>query len=293
MILIFLALLFILKFNSPAVFLDYLIGLVLVLCAASVLYTLWVARSLHVQVDTGPDSVHEGEDISVTVRVSSPEFFGKLRACFSLHNLQRSKSSSEKRIITEHRTEFRFSGSETGTIELSVPYVEIYGVFGVFRIRRRDLFAARVNVYPNPGPSPDRHVRMVYIPGDGETHNAKGDDYTEIFELRPLQEGDSLRHVHRQLSAKYDEYIIKVGSDSRRKVYNYYIENGLDFPEISDRIAEMFTLLRSLDMEDGSLMAASYKGRFYAMVNMTQLYGLTDRIYADYLPEGEKTGRSA
>ena len=47
MILVFLALLLILKFNSPAVYTDYLIGLLLVLCAASAAFTVWVKSELH------------------------------------------------------------------------------------------------------------------------------------------------------------------------------------------------------------------------------------------------------
>ncbi|MBR0130771.1 MAG: DUF58 domain-containing protein [Firmicutes bacterium] len=290
MILVFLILLFILKFNSPAAYIDYLIGLLLMLCFASAVFTLWVRINLHVQADSQVKYIHEGDDINITVRILAPDFFSKMRAVVELSNLQRGEHQTEKRIITEPRTELHFSGMHTGTIELRVKYVEVFGAFGVLRLWRRNVFETRINVYPNAGPAPDRFVRMSYAQGSGETQNAKGDDYTEIFELRPFREGDQLRHIHRQLSAKYDEYIVKVGSDSRRKIYNYYIENGLDFPEMSARIAQMFTLLSTLEKEDGSLMAAAYRSRFYAIVSMSQLYGLADRIYEDYLPADKTAG---
>lgn len=285
MILVFLALLIILKFNSPAVYLDYLIGLVLLLLVASAAFALWVFFSLHLEVDTQAAYVHVGDDIHLTVRVISPELCGKLRAAVKLSNLQRGESSTEKRLLSRHRSELSFKAEETGTIELSIPYVEVFGMFGVLRLKRRRAFSTRINVYPNAGPSPDRYVRLSHVPGGGETQNNKGDDYSDIYDVRPLQEGDDLRYVHRQLSAKYDEYIIKVGSDSRRHVYNYYVENGLDFPEMSVRVAQMITLRRTLDREEGAMMAATYRNRTFVIGTDSQLYELADRIYEDYLPE--------
>ena len=289
MILVILAILFILKFDSPSVYMDYLIGLVLVLCLASAAFTVWVRNEIHIEVDTQTRRIHEGDDLDMTVRVVSPEFYGKIRAAVELTNLQRGAQVTEKRWLKDHRCELVFSGLETGTIEISVPYVEVFGLFGILRLKKRNAFTTRLNVYPNPGPSPDRHVRVSYIPGDGEMLNAKGDDYSEIYDVRPLQEGDDLRHIHRQLSARHDEYIVKVGSDSRRPVYNYYVNDGLDFAEMTERIAQMFTLRQTLDSEEGALMSAIYRGRFFEMTFDSQLYGLADLIYRDCLPEEKKS----
>ena len=290
MILVFLALLFIMKFNSPAVFIDYLIGFVLLLCIASAAFTVWMFLNLHLEVDAPSRNIHEGEDIDVTVRIITPEIFAKLKAGVSLRNLQRGVTVTEKRILADHRSELHFSGMQTGTIELSVPYVEVIGPFGLLRLRKRDLYNVRVNVYPNPGPSPDRYVRLSHVPGGGEIQNKKGEDYSDVYEVRPMQQGDDLRYVHRQLSAKFDEYIIKVGSDSRRHVYNYYVENGLDFPEMSVRVAQMFTLRKTLELEEGAMMTAAYRGRIFPIAVDQQLYELADRIYEDFIPEKDKTG---
>ena len=105
-----------------------------------------------------------------------------------------------------------------------------------------------------------------------------------------MQQGDDMRYVHRQLSAKFDEYIIKVGSDSRRHVYNYYVENGLDFPEMSVRVAQMFTLRKTLELEEGAMMTAAYRGRIVPIAIDQQLYELADRIYEDYIPEKDRAG---
>lgn len=292
MILVFLILLFILKFNSSSVYLDYLTGLLLLLCAVSAVFTLWVRRSLHLEVDLHSDYAYEGEPIGLTLRVIAPELCGKLRAAVTLRNLHRGSVAAEKHILSGRRCELSLSGQESGTIELTVPYVEVFGAFGLLRVKRRDIYSARINVYPCAGLSPDRHLRLNYVRGAGELQNAKGDDYSEIYELRPIQEGDDLRHVHRQLSAKYDEYIIKVGSDSRRPVYTYYIEDGLDFQELSERVAEMETLRESLDKEEGALMAAVYGGRLYELNVSGQLHGLADRIYEDSLPENPRGGKA-
>ena len=40
----------------------------------------------------------------------------------------------------------------------------------------------------------------------------KGDDYSEIFEIRTYREGDELKHIHWNMSSKFQEFFVKVGS---------------------------------------------------------------------------------
>ncbi len=292
MILIFLLLLFILKFNGPAVYLDYLTGLLILLLLASAVFTAWVRKSMQIGVEMPAARVHEGDELRVTVKVLSPPLHGKLTANVEIRDLQCGKRIKEKHLLSDVRSELIFRDLAPGTAELSIPYVSVSGIFGILHLRQHDVFSVKFNVYPCAGPEPDRYVRVSYLPGGGETRNAKGDDYSEIYEVRPLQEGDDLRHVHRQLSARFDEYIVKVGSDSKRPVYTYYAEDGLSFPEMTVRIAQMFTLKESIVREEGSFMAVSYKGRLFEIVTDSQLYDLTDFIYANYLPDGAGAGRT-
>lgn len=40
----------------------------------------------------------------------------------------------------------------------------------------------------------------------------KGDDHTEVFEIRPYQDGDALKHIHWKASMKENELFVKEGS---------------------------------------------------------------------------------
>ena len=78
--------------------------------------------------------------------------------------------------------------------------------------------------------------------------------------------------------------------DLAAKDFPRFIEDGLDFPDMSVRIAQMLTLWGSLGIEEDAFMAVTYRGRVFPVVVDKQLYDLADRIYEDYLPAEEKVG---
>lgn len=45
----------------------------------------------------------------------------------------------------------------------------------------------------------------------------KGDDYSEIFEIRKYREGDDLRHIHWNMASKFQELFVKDGSQPVEK----------------------------------------------------------------------------
>ena len=285
---ILLILLFALKFNYQTVYLDYLIAFVLLISLVSLGICLVVKKLLILDIDADDRWFKEGDSIKLKMMIDSPSFHTDIIPIVELKCLQTSETQTQILPCEDSGTVFEFRDLKPGTMVLSVEKVRVSGFFGLVKLYKKLGFEKQFNVYPKKAPVNYRYVRKTFIPGEGEILNAKGDDYTEIFEVRPIQEGDDLKHAHRALSAKYDEYIIKVGSDSRKALYTYYLGDGEEFSVMLDLLGQVAELREKMIKDEGAYITAIYKGVQKELVFDSQLYELIDEVYRDYIPQEEK-----
>ncbi len=285
---ILLILLFALKFNYQTVYLDYLIAFVLLISLVSLGICLVVKKLLILDIDADDRWFKEGDSIKLKMMIDSPSFHTDIIPIVELKCLQTSETQTQILPCEDSGTVFEFRDLKPGTMVLSVEKVRVSGFFGLVKLYKKLGFEKQFNVYPKKAPVNYRYVRKTFIPGEGEILNAKGDDYTEIFEVRPIQEGDDLKHAHRALSAKYDEYIIKVGSDSRKSLYTYYLGDGEEFSVMLDLLGQVAELREKMIKDEGAYITAIYKGVQKELVFDSQLYELIDEVYRDYIPQEEK-----
>ena len=287
-VVILLILLFALKFNYQTVYLDYLIAFVLLISLVSLGICLVVKKLLILDIDADDRWFKEGDSIKLKMMIDSPSFHTDIIPIVELKCLQTSETQTQILPCEDSGTVFEFRDLKPGTMVLSVEKVRVSGFFGLVKLYKKLGFEKQFNVYPKKAPVNYRYVRKTFIPGEGEILNAKGDDYTEIFEVRPIQEGDDLKHAHRALSAKYDEYIIKVGSDSRKALYTYYLGDCEEFSVMLDLLGQVVELREKMIKDEGAYITAIYKGVQKELVFDSQLYELIDEVYRDYIPQEEK-----
>ena len=286
MTLIFLLiLLFALKFNYQVTYLDYLIGFVLLISLVSLGLCIYIKKALVLEIEADDRWYKEGESIKLKMMIDAPSFHTEIAPVVELKNLQTGEVLKEGSPCEDSGSNYEFKDLKPGTQRLSVEKVVISGLFGLLKLSKKVGYEKVFNVYPKKEPVNYRYVRKSFIPGEGETLNAKGDDYTEIFEVRPLQEGDDLKHVHRALSAKYDEYIVKVGSDSRKSYYTFYLNEGENFEVMVNFLGQLEELREKTVKDEGAFISAVYKGTERELVFDSQVYALIDDVYKDYIPD--------
>ena len=104
----------------------------------------------------------------------------------------------------------------------------------------------------------DIHKTIIVLPIDNQTSKTlptgklvndtkiiqytKGDDTSEIFELRNYREGDLLKHIHWKASMKQQEMLVKVGSEALGDAILIMYEV---YPEASDN-DEMLDILHTV-----------------------------------------------
>ena len=286
MTLIFLLiLLFALKFNYQVTYLDYLIGFVLLISLVSLGLCIYIKKALVLEIEADDRWYKEGENIKLKMMIDAPSFHTEIVPVVELKNLQTGEVLKEGSPCEDSGSNYEFKDLKPGTQRLSVEKVVISGLFGLLKLSKKVGYEKVFNVYPKKEPVNYRYVRKSFIPGEGEVLNAKGDDYTEIFEVRPLQEGDDLKHVHRALSAKYDEYIVKVGSDSRKSYYTFYLNAGENFEVMVNFLGQLEELREKTVKDEGAFITAVYKGTERELVFDSQVYALIDDVYKDYIPD--------
>lgn len=82
----------------------------------------------------------------------------------------------------------------------------------------------------------------VYPEADEYSPYYKGEDYAEVFDVRPYREDDSLRHIHWKLSMKKNELYVKEGSMPILKKVLLVV----DFHDIDDEDDQALDILYSL-----------------------------------------------
>lgn len=105
-----------------------------------------------------------------------------------------------------------FISKNCGDIDIQCEYVLVYDWLYIFKRKRKLKLTKKVEILP------ECHLIMTEITRvtrefvtDSELYSdsEKGDDLSEIYQIREYKEGDSIHDIHWKLSAKNDELLLK------------------------------------------------------------------------------------
>lgn len=105
-----------------------------------------------------------------------------------------------------------FETDMCGNIEVTAEYIWIFDLLGIFCIRRRVLERQSVKVMPKFELMPlevTRKTREFQADADEYSGEKKGDDPSEIYQVREYQTRDPLRDIHWKMSAKENALMVK------------------------------------------------------------------------------------
>ena len=148
---------------------------------------------------------------------------------------------------------FNFESSFCGTVSILVESIKIYDLFGiVFRTlecKTQDYLTVlpEINIADYLSESEKFNQNNEF-----ETQK-NGKDLYNISHLREYQKGDNLNQIHHKLSAKYDELIVKQGSENEDKktkiVFDNFVEKPLSAPlanqKVEDFLSKCFSLIKT------------------------------------------------
>lgn len=133
---------------------------------------------------------------------------------------------------TDGETEAKlyYTAPYCGLIEASLKRIRVYDYFGMFSSTRK-LQSDKREIFVMPKP---KNMNLIMPPFGAYTANAvadstsdkSGDDHSEIRMIREYREGDLMRHIHRNFSAKTEKLWVKEYSRENDYIFDLVIRTA-------------------------------------------------------------------
>ena len=137
------------------------------------------------------------------------------------------------------RREFLLESACCGRVYAYLQRVQIMDLFGLLPLNVTGKASARITVLPELF-SCDVSAAPASAISDDSVASKRGDDRTEVFQLREYQSGDDIRQIHWKLSSKLDALIFREPSQSiSRSMLVFWDKREECTPETMDAMAEV------------------------------------------------------
>lgn len=205
--------------SSSLVILAYACALYFVLACVFLAYRV---RTVSCRI-TFPVSIAEcGRPLTACIEITNTGFLPCLK--FRCLLVQRNRFINKKQkkwlcggMAAGAGSSFDYSAviDNYGSYDMELKKLRIYDLTGLFYLDKRVKSICSVQVLPNMqeiGVHLTEAVRN--FPGEADVYDEyrPGDDPSELFQVRPFQNGDRIQRIHWKLSAKSEELLVKEDS---------------------------------------------------------------------------------
>lgn len=278
--------LIILQHFYPNQFLLYLIILLFNLSICSIVIAIYTRKNIEIETDYLIADYHCGNEIDLKYIGNMKHIFSPTQLKIRIKNLHtKTERYNDFSYITYNENEYnwRYPLRQIGTYEIKLESIVVHDFFRIVHFKKSLDKVFQFNVYPIPKSYKERDIIEEIIYNDGESVNERGLDFTEIFAFHEYQDGEYFKHVHPILSAKYDKYIMKEGSDSQKKVYIYPIPKCKDFDRLSPHLFKIYQLFITVVLEQDEFFYIRYENKDIPIYSHYDLYSVMNELYKEYL----------
>jgi hypothetical protein len=160
--------------------------------------------------------VYQKTGMKIRVKYCGHMALGKSRIQAEYENLLFGDTIKQTIIIergsrSESLYDLPYTGESCGKIVLRFKKVVCYDLLGLFSKKCSSVLEHTFTVFPQIN---RLQINMKHLPetqssGCQYSPNKRGQDVTEVFDVREYQDGDSPRSIHWKLSSKRDELIVR------------------------------------------------------------------------------------
>lgn len=204
------------------------------------------------------------------------------------------------------------NGIYCGRMIAKIEKVTIYDIFGLFQFKKEVNSAAEIYIMPSKSSKFENvQLSVLGVTDDEELQMKKGDDVSQISEIRNYIPGDKLQNIHWKLSAKNDELQVKEFSLPYSEEVIVLVELYVDKenPFIFDKLLEnLYAFSRDL-LKQGRKFKLVWKDNDYELktvevynddnlntgireiyfANVQKMNGTTYHLYTSINPEMKGT----
>lgn len=156
---------------------------------------------------------------------------------------------------------FLMQSAYCGRLYFYVKKLYLTDYFGMIPLCVREKASARITVLPELFAS-ETGERLFSAAAEEGYANRKGDDPTEVFQLREYQRGDDVRRIHWKLSSKLDTLILKeAGFPQSKSRLVFWDKRVLGTPAQMDALADSVASICNALLESGEQFRIGYPER--------------------------------
>lgn len=189
---------------------------------------------------TGPGTAEKGKPFSVAASVDSAVPMGRACLMTDVENLATGEKRRQRLTMERGRGEWAMTSGLCGCMQLRGTKLVVWDIFGVLPLAVPCHVHALICVMPDTFPVETDPVLALSSRTDCDEYapDVKGNDPTEIFQLREYAPGDSLRQIHWKLSGKTGRYMVREGSKPVDHRLTIYVERSAAAPRLTDALLE-------------------------------------------------------
>lgn len=230
------------------------------------------------------ESVVVGDKLSIGIfskngRVFCPAILVKIRAKNSFSGLNekiklRCGGSITKPVMSSHDE----LAEHCGCVELRIKSCRVYDFMGIFFIPIKIRQTLRVSVMP-------RRKKPALMPDSGSAaiigYRPKiGGGFSDYYELRAFQSGDSLKNIHWKASSKYDDLIVREPSIPIYRRIAVRLDFSDNCDENDDILARFCYVAEHFLKNDTACLCHDSTGRLCEIKNKAELEDFVGSIYS-------------
>lgn len=228
----------------------WILSFLVMLPLVSLLFTVLAMRGVTAELVIINASIQKNESLPIQLNIYNKYLFlaCKTRVKLTIRNELLQQEQDRLFFITARYSgqtvEQVISSKYCGMLRCSIAELKIYDAMGLFSFRKKVESSYLVAVLPSVYPLMAINSAILQdVQNNITSRSMKGNDPSEIMDVREYRDGDRLARIHWKLSDKYDQLMVKDFGDSiSNDVLILFDLNGNSDEEISGLLDAVYSI---------------------------------------------------
>lgn len=228
----------------------WILAFLVMLPLISTLITVFSMRGVTAEIIIKNASIQKNEELPIQLKVYNKFFFlvCRVRVKLTIRNELLQQEQTRTIFITASHSgqtvEQIISSKYCGILSCSIAELRIYDALGLFSFRKKSESSYFIAVLPSVYPLMSINSTIIQdVLNNVPSIIMKGNDPSEIIEIRDYRDGDKHARIHWKLSAKYNQLMVKdFGDPISYDVLMMFDLNGTSNEQLSGLLDVVYSI---------------------------------------------------
>lgn len=264
-----------------------------------ILYIVLLITSSAVNVNllVRKNIVNKGESEGIILEFTNDSFFPLNRILIPVQYVNEVTGTNRKRIVelaldqkNTQKIRINFQSNHCGNVTVTINKIILFDFLHIWKKRKKLSLSTSITVIPSIHEADTDLINIAYI-NDSDTDSEKyskekkGDDVSEVFEIRDYKPGDRPNRIHWKLSQRLDQVMVKEFSEPVKDsvafmLYPLCADNGEVRLNLMDGFLESIITLSDSCFQDGKSHTIFWYDTKSEQYNQYPINKMEDKYFA-------------